>query len=109
MDIVGSPRHHDRPSKNMRLRYLLQNPASMKGRYEFMQVLTARTDLGIEFVERFQLGRIAVAVLLPVLFATAIGVLYSAFTGDVSSGFTISGRCASVKSTCLDGSHDSYI
>ena len=64
----------------------------MRGRYEFMQVLTARTDLGIEFVERFQLGRIAIAVLLPVFVATVIGVLYSAITGDVSSAFTISGK-----------------
>ena len=39
----------------------------MKGRHEFMQVLTARTDLGIEFIEGWQLTRIAIAILLPVL------------------------------------------
>ncbi len=64
----------------------------MKGRYEFMQVLTTRTDLGVEFVERFQLMRIAVAVLLPVFFSMLLGVIYSALTGDVSSAFTISGK-----------------
>lgn len=80
------------PSKNMRLRYLLANPRCMRGRHEFMQVLTARTDLGIEFVERFQLRRIAIAVLLPVALSTILGVLYSVLTGDVSSAFTISGK-----------------
>ena len=75
----------------MRLRYLLQNPKCMRGRHEFMQVLTARTDLGIEFIERFQLTRIAIAVIIPVLLSVLVGVLYSALTGDVSSGFTISG------------------
>ena len=76
----------------MRLRYLLRRPECMSGRYEFMQVLTARTDLGIEFVEHFQLDRIAVAVIVPVLISVLVGVLYSAFTGDVSSAFAISGQ-----------------
>ena len=56
-----------RPSKNLRLRYLLNHPHTMKGKHEFMEVLTSRTDLGIEFVERFQLSRIAVAVVVPVV------------------------------------------
>ena len=76
----------------MRLRYLLEHPHTMKGRYEFMQVLTSRTDFGIEFVERFQLFRIAVAVLFPVLLSVVLGIVYSALTNDVSSAFTISGR-----------------
>jgi len=89
------------PAKNMRLRYLLQHPRSMKGRHEFMQVLTARTDLGIEFVERFQLARMAVAILLPIALSTILGILYSALTGDVSSAFTISGYMTSAYSVCL--------
>ncbi|KAI0703833.1 hypothetical protein BC835DRAFT_1262366 [Cytidiella melzeri] len=94
------------PSKNMRLRYLLQHPRSMSNRYEFMQVLTARTDLGIEFVERFQLSRIAFAVLFPILISTLLGVVYAALTGDVSSAFTISGKfviryMTSAYSVCL--------
>lgn len=63
----------------------------MKGRHEFMQVLTARTDLGIEFVERLQLDRVAVAILVPVIMSLIIGVAYSGLTGDVSSAFTIAG------------------
>ena len=76
------------PSKNMRLRYFLRHPEQMKGRYEFMRVLTARTDLGIEFVEGWQVTRIAVAILLPVLGSLILGVCYSVFAGDVSGAFT---------------------
>lgn len=79
------------PAKNLRLRYILAHPQCMKTRHEFMEVLTARTDVGVEFTERFQLRRIAIAVILPVLASIIVGVLYSTFTGDVSSGFTISG------------------
>ena len=81
------------PSKNMRLRYFLRHPDQMKGRHEFMQVLTARTDLGIEFVEGWQLTRIAIAVLIPVIASLVLAVLYSVFTQDVSSAFTVAGEC----------------
>lgn len=64
----------------------------MEGRYEFIQVFTARTDLGIEFVERFQLSRIAIAVILPIVFATLFGIIWAVLTGDVSSAFTVSGE-----------------
>ena len=64
----------------------------MKGRFEFMEVLTADPKIGIEFVERFQLARIAVAVILPVALSALLGILYSIFTDDVSSGFTVSGK-----------------
>lgn len=63
----------------------------MRARHEFMQVLTARTDLGVEFVERWQLSRIAIAILVPVLFSVVIGVVYSATTHDPSTAFTIAG------------------
>ncbi len=76
----------------MRLRYFLRHPDQMKGRHEFMQVLTARTDLGIEFVEGWQLSRIAIAILLPVLASLVLAVLYSALYGDVSGAFTIAGE-----------------
>ncbi|OBZ72149.1 hypothetical protein A0H81_07394 [Grifola frondosa] len=89
------------PSKNMRLRWFLHHPGEMKARREFMQVLTARTDLGIEFVERWQLLRIAVAILLPVFLSVVLAVLYSAFTDDVSSAFTIAGYMPSAYSVCL--------
>ena len=55
-----------------------------------MEVLTSRTDLGIEFVERFQLGRIAVAVIVPVIASAILAIVYSILTDDVSSAFTIS-------------------
>jgi hypothetical protein len=57
-----------------------------------MEVLTANPRVGIEFVERFQLGRIAVAIFLPVALSALLGILYSIFTDDVSSAFTVSGK-----------------
>ncbi|KAH9917249.1 uncharacterized protein B0H18DRAFT_883935 [Fomitopsis serialis] len=89
------------PSKNMRLRWFLHHPSYMRGRHEFMQVLTARTDLGIEFVERWQLSRIAIAVLLPVLASVVIGVVYSIAASDPSTAFTIAGYLTSAYSVCL--------
>lgn len=55
-----------------------------------MEVLTSRTDFGIEFVERFQLGRIAFAVIIPVMASAILAIIYSILTDDVSSAFTIS-------------------
>ena len=75
----------------MRLRYFLHHPEQMKDRREFMQVLTARTDLGIEFVEGWQLSRIAIAILLPVVASLLLAIFYSVFVGDVSGAFTIAG------------------
>jgi len=89
------------PSKNMRLRWFLHHPSYMRGRHEFIQVLTARTDLGIEFVERWQLSRIAIAVLLPVLASVVIGVVYSIAADDPSTAFTIAGYLTSAYSVCL--------
>ncbi|TFK93810.1 hypothetical protein K466DRAFT_572289 [Polyporus arcularius HHB13444] len=89
------------PSKNMRLRYFLRHPDQMKGRHEFMQVLTARTDLGIEFVEGWQLMRISIAILLPVVASLILGVMYSILEKDVSSAFTVAGYMTSAYSVCL--------
>lgn len=85
----------------MRLRWFLHHPEQMRGRHEFMQVLTARTDLGIEFVEGWQLTRIAVAILLPVIASLFLGVFYSVFTGDVSDAFTIAGEFSTVAASGL--------
>ncbi|KAI9067736.1 hypothetical protein FKP32DRAFT_1563101 [Trametes sanguinea] len=89
------------PTKNMRLRWFLHHPEKMKGRYEFMQVLTARTDLGIEFVEGWQLTRISIAILLPVVGSLLLGIFYSLFVGEVSDAFTIAGYMTSAYSVCL--------
>ena len=75
----------------MRLRYFLAHPNVLKGRHEFIRVLTARTDLGIEFIEGWQLSRIAIAILLPVVASLVLAVFYSVFVGDVSGAFTIAG------------------
>lgn len=77
---------------NMRLRWFLRHPEQGKDKHDFMEALTARTGLGIEFVERFQLKRIAITVLIPVFMSLVVGVVYSGITGDVSSAFTIAGE-----------------
>ncbi|KIP11009.1 hypothetical protein PHLGIDRAFT_21907 [Phlebiopsis gigantea 11061_1 CR5-6] len=89
------------PSKNLRLRYLLSHPHTMRGKHEFMEVLTSRTDFGIEFVERFQLGRIAFAVIIPVMASAILAIIYSILTDDVSSAFTISSYMTGAYSVCL--------
>lgn len=96
------------PAKNMRLRWFLHHPSYMQGRHEFMDVLTSRTDLGIEFVERWQLSRIAIAIIMPVLMSVVIGVVYSAAARDPGTAFTIAGTshrvCFPVK--CLTYAQD---
>ena len=64
----------------------------MKGKYDFMKVLTADPGLGVEFVERFQITRLAIAILFPVIMSILLAVLYSAFTGDAATAFTIAGK-----------------
>ncbi|PCH42678.1 hypothetical protein WOLCODRAFT_73084 [Wolfiporia cocos MD-104 SS10] len=89
------------PTKNMRLRWLLHHPGYMKGRHEFMQVLTARADMGIEFVERWQLLRIVIAITPPVMLSVVVGVVYSILAKDPGTGFTIAGYMTSAYSVCL--------
>ncbi|EMD36605.1 hypothetical protein CERSUDRAFT_95895 [Gelatoporia subvermispora B] len=89
------------PSKNMRLRYFLHHPEAMRGRHEFLQVLTDNPRLGVEFVERWQVSRIAIAVLIPVIMSVIVGVVYSGITGDASTAFTIAGYMTSAYSVCL--------
>lgn len=96
---VGSARvsaHH-----NLRLRWLLRHPETRRDNREFMHVLTARSDLGIEFVERWQASRLVIVILFPVLLSIVAGVLYSILTKDVSSAFTIAGYMTSAYSVCL--------
>lgn len=78
--------------RDLRLRWFLNHPDKLHGKYDFIQVLTARDDLGIEFVERWQASRLAVAILFPVVLSIVAGVLYSILTKDVSSAFTIAGK-----------------
>ncbi|OCH89608.1 hypothetical protein OBBRIDRAFT_881196 [Obba rivulosa] len=96
---VGPPRVSTH--RNLRLRWFLKHPESLRGAREFMHVLTARIDLGIEFVERWQASRLAIAILFPVFLSVIAGVLYSALTKDVSSTFTIAGYMTSAYSVWL--------
>ncbi|KZT73462.1 hypothetical protein DAEQUDRAFT_413800 [Daedalea quercina L-15889] len=83
------------PAKHKRLRYLLDHPWRLSRQHEFMLVLTARTDLGIEFIELWQLSRITIAIVVPVLASAAIGVVYSVAARDTAAGFTIAGYVTS--------------
>lgn len=89
------------PVHIMRLRSLMNDPSKLRGRYEFVEALTERTDVGIEFVERFQLSRIAIAIVFPVVLSALLGIFYSIFLQDVSSAFTVAGYMTSAYSVCL--------
>ena len=64
----------------------------MRDRHDFMLALTEDPELGIEFVEDWQLSRIAVAIVVPVFASAVLAVLYAVFR-DVSDAFTIAGAC----------------
>lgn len=100
---VGPPRMEH--SRHMRLQYLLARPRYMTGKYDFMEVLTADPGLGIEFIERFQLTRLAIAILLPVFCSILLAVIYSVFMHDPATAFTIAGEVviATVAAVLNDG------
>lgn len=70
----------------------------MKGKREFVDALTARTDIGIEFVERFQINRIFIAIMCPVVLSALLGIFNSIFLRDVSSAPTVAGMCILLQS-----------
>lgn len=81
----------------------------MKGKREFMEALTARTDIGIEFVKRFQINRIIIAIMCPVvLSALLVRIFYSIFLRDVSSAATVAGMCILLRSTIPRRRHPTY-
>ncbi|KAI0706507.1 hypothetical protein C8Q76DRAFT_749775 [Earliella scabrosa] len=96
--LPGALRIHAR--RNIRIRYLLQDPKQMRDRHDFMLALTADPELGIEFVEDWQLSRIALAIVVPVFASAVLAVLYAVFR-DVSDAFTIAAYMTSVYSVCL--------
>ncbi|KAI0648654.1 hypothetical protein C8Q79DRAFT_1007238 [Trametes meyenii] len=46
------------PHKNMRMCYLLGHPEHQKKKYEIISALTKRSDVGVEFVERWKTRRL---------------------------------------------------
>ncbi|KAI9001492.1 hypothetical protein BD414DRAFT_474817 [Trametes punicea] len=81
----GRTTHH----RNMRMRYLLDHPHHMRGKHDFMRVLTESSDYGIEFVERWNMTRVCVLVVGSALLSLSIALMYGVFTKDWSAGFQI--------------------
>ncbi|OCH91712.1 hypothetical protein OBBRIDRAFT_872234 [Obba rivulosa] len=89
------------PHRNLRFRWCLNHPESQGGRYDFMRALTRRADYGIEFVERWQVTRLVIAIVLPLALSLLVAIIYTLRTGDVSSAFTIAGYMTSAYSVFL--------
>lgn len=75
--------------QHMRLRFLLDHPEVLKGRTDFIRALSESPGVGIEFVERWQARRLALAVLIPVALSLIASLVYAGVTKDVSTAFTI--------------------
>ncbi|KAI9067733.1 hypothetical protein FKP32DRAFT_1588345 [Trametes sanguinea] len=88
--------------RNMRMRYLLEHPDHMRGKYEFMRVLTESAEYGVEFVERWDMARVCTVVIGSALLSLSIAVVYGCLAKDWSTGFQIA-----CKSTCWCGNHPS--
>lgn len=85
----------------MRLRFLLDHPEALKGRNDFVRTLLESPGVGIEFVERWQAKRLALAVLIPVALSLIASLVYAGVTNDVSTAFTIGCECPG----CLSQPH----
>ncbi|OSC96950.1 hypothetical protein PYCCODRAFT_1448251 [Trametes coccinea BRFM310] len=75
--------------RNMRMRYLLQHPDHMRGKREFMRVLTESPEYGVEFVERWDMVRVCTVVIGSALLSLSIAVGYGCLAKDWSTGFQI--------------------
>jgi hypothetical protein len=87
-------------AKELRFRYYLRHPYIFQDQHFFMDALTASTDRGIQFTERWQVSRIACMVLIAVASTAVTGGLYAHFKDDVSGAFTISGLFSAVLHCC---------
>lgn len=66
----------------MRMCYLLQNPAYLRGERQVMAALTQRIDLGVEFVERWKTRRLLGVAGLCAILAYLTMVVWGVQTGD---------------------------
>ncbi|KAI0730092.1 hypothetical protein C8Q72DRAFT_883688 [Fomitopsis betulina] len=87
--------------QHMRLRFLLDHPEVLKGRTDFIRALSESPGVGIEFVERWQARRLALAVLIPVALSLIASLVYAGVTKDVSTAFTIGSYITSAFSVIL--------
>ena len=79
-------------SQQLRLRWFFRHPASLRGKQELVQRLTQYPEYyAIEMRERWDVWRIGILISVLLLISLAVGVGYSVYTGDVSSGFAIAG------------------
>lgn len=73
----------------MRLRFLLDHTEELNESTALVQTLLGSPGIGIEFVERWQVKRITLAVLIPVTLSLIASLVYVGATKDVPTAFTV--------------------
>ncbi|RPD54805.1 hypothetical protein L226DRAFT_547971 [Lentinus tigrinus ALCF2SS1-7] len=87
--------------RSLRIRFLLKHPERVRGRRDLMHALTRHSDVGIEFVEQWQVWRVAFLVLMLALLSMAIAIVSSILLHDFSTGFSIGGFFAQMFAVIL--------
>ncbi len=64
----------------------------MRGKRDLMRALTRRPDVGIEFVEQWQVWRVAALVFMLAFSSMLIAIVTSIRLNDWSTGFAIGGK-----------------
>jgi hypothetical protein len=77
--------------KGLRIHYYVRHPHLLRGQWHFKNTLTASPGRGIQFIEQWQVSRIAVVVLTAVASTVVTGVVYAHCKHDVSGAFAIAG------------------
>lgn len=73
----------------MHLRFLLDHTEELNESTALVQTLLGSPGIGIEFVERWQVKRITLAVLIPVTLSLIASLVYVGTTKDVPTAFTV--------------------
>ncbi|KAI0692465.1 hypothetical protein C8T65DRAFT_816547 [Cerioporus squamosus] len=87
--------------RTLRTQYLLKHPERVRGKRELMLALTKRADVGIEFVEQWQVWRVAFLVFMLAFLSMVIAIVTSIKLNDWSTGFAIGGFFAQMFAVIL--------
>ncbi|TFK82192.1 hypothetical protein K466DRAFT_556912 [Polyporus arcularius HHB13444] len=87
--------------RTLRVQFLLKHPERMRGKRDLMRALTRRPDVGIEFVEQWQVWRVAALVFMLAFSSMLIAIVTSIRLNDWSTGFAIGGFFAQMFAVIL--------
>lgn len=77
------------------LLHAFNNPSEIENNGEWIDWVfklrgPTRRD-ALQFLEGWNAARIAIAGIIPLCFSTMVGIVWSAYTGDVQTAFTVAG------------------